>query len=297
MKLVYSDGYYLNFGDFHVFPVQKYQLVYRRVTEFVDPSEIVIPEPVSDEDVLRVHDFHYVQKLKTGMLSERAIQLAEVPYSPGLVDAFWLATGGTVTAGKLALERQRAVNLGGGFHHAFPDHAEGFCLINDVAIAIRSLQERKLIEHAMVIDCDVHHGNGTAFIFATDPSVFTISLHQYNNYPMIKPPSDIDVHLPDGCNDREYLERLGEVTDEGFRRMSPDLVFYLAGADPYQHDQLGGLGLTIDGLAERDRLVMNACADREVPCAIVLAGGYARNSNDTVTIHVNTIRIGLALNA
>ena len=291
MKIVYSPDYVLDFGDAHVFPVEKYRLVYEEIRAFVDADAFVTPTPATDEDILCVHDFNYVQKLRTGMLSEGELRAAEVPFSPALVDAFWLATGGTLLAGELAHEEGRAMNLSGGFHHAFPDHAEGFCLVNDVAVAIRVLQQRRKIEKAMAIDCDVHHGNGTAFIFGQDPSVTTISLHQANNYPAVKPPSDIDVHLRDGCTDAEYVRELERALAAGFNAASPDLVFYLAGADPYRQDMLGGLGLTIEGLANRDRIVLGACTDHGVACAVVLAGGYARDTNDTVTIHANTVRV------
>ncbi len=283
--------YFLNFGDAHVFPIEKYRLVYEEIRAFVDDDDFVTPNPATDEDILTVHDFNYLQKLKTGMMSEGELRVAEVPFSPALVDAFWLATGGTLLAGELACEEGRAMNLTGGFHHAFPDHAEGFCLVNDVAVAIRVLQKKRSIETAMTIDCDVHHGNGTAFIFEQDPRVTTISLHQADNYPAVKPPSDIDVPLRDGCTDQEYARELERALATGFDDASPDLVFYLAGADPYRQDMLGGLGLTIDGLANRDRMVLEACADQGVACAVVLAGGYAQNTNDTVTIHVNTVRV------
>ena len=290
MKIVYSPDYFLNFGDAHVFPVEKYRLVYEEIRAFVDVGDFVAPNPATDEDILSVHDFNYVQKLKTGMLTEGELREAEVPFSPALVDAFWLATGGTILAGELAHEDGRALNLSGGFHHAFPDHAEGFCLVNDVAVAIRVLQQRRTIETAMTIDCDVHHGNGTAFIFGHDPRVTTISLHQANNYPAVKPPSDIDVPLRDGCTDEEYARELARALAAGFDDASPDLVFYLTGADPYRQDLLGGLGLTLDGLANRDRMVLEACAGHGVACAVVLAGGYAQDTNDTVTIHANTVR-------
>ena len=243
MKIVYSPDYFLNFGDAHVFPVEKYRLVYEEIRAFVDVDEFVAPNPATDEDILSVHDFNYVQKLKTGLLSEAELRAAEVPFSPALVDAFWLATGGTILAGELAHKDGRALNLNGGFHHAFPDHAEGFCLVNDVAVAIRVLQQRRTIETAMIIDCDVHHGNGTTFIFGHDPHVTTISLHQANNYPAIKPPSDIDVPLRDGCTDEDYAWELERALAAGFDDASPDLVFYLAGADPYRQDLLGGAGV------------------------------------------------------
>jgi acetoin utilization deacetylase AcuC-like enzyme len=201
----------------------------------------------------------------------------------------WLATGGTILAGRRALEDRVAVNLGGGFHHAFPGHGEGFCAIHDVAVAIRRLLAEGAIERALVIDCDVHHGNGTAAIFTGDPQVFTMSFHQYNNYPAEKPESDIDVHLEDRTDDAAYLLALSAKFIPALERVRPQLVYYLAGADPYYQDQLGGLGLTLDGLKRRDELVMDAARRAGAAVAVTLAGGYAVNVTDTVTIHCNTV--------
>ena len=213
----------------------------------------------------------------------------EIPYSDAMVNGFWLAAGGTLLAARNALRERLGFNIGGGFHHAFPGHGEGFCAIHDVAVAIRALQHEKLIERAMVVDCDVHHGNGTAAIFAGDNSVLTMSLHQWNNYPSEKPASTIDVHLRDGLGDEEYLERLRGALDlaMGF---APHLIVYVAGADPYREDQLGGLKLTMEGLKQRDRLVFETALQKGVPLAVTLAGGYARDTADTVTIHCNTVK-------
>lgn len=317
-KLVYADGYDLNLGE-HVFPAQKYRLIRKKclAEAIAEPGDFLEPEPAPDEDVLRVHTPEWVHKLKEGRLNYLDILRLEVPYSPQLVRAFWLAAGGSTLAARRALAERCAFNLGGGFHHAFPGHGEGFCAVNDVAVALRRLQADKAIETAMVVDLDVHHGNGTAAIFMGDPSVYTLSMHQANNYPAEKPPSDLDVHLPDGIQDADYLRLLREALDRSFtdfaKRQSqrsastppaslapspeapasgglkPDLIFYLAGADPYREDQLGGLGLTIKGLAERDRIVLEAARARGIPIAITFAGGYARDVQDTVQIHVNTI--------
>jgi acetoin utilization deacetylase AcuC-like enzyme len=246
----------------------------------------------------------------------------EIPFSPDLVKAFWLAAGGSILAVRQALTDGVSVNIGGGFHHAFPDHGEGFCMIHDVAVAIRRMQRDDKIRTAMTIDCDVHHGNGTAAIFAgtrttseplpsagvstlgsTKPSspltgkirgphageVFTISLHQHNNYPQWKPPSSIDVDLPDGIGDDDYLAWLDNALSSGLRQFEPDLLCYIAGADPYREDQLGGLSLTIDGLKRRDELVFRVARARDIPVMVTFAGGYARNVEDTVTIHCNTV--------
>ncbi len=197
--------------------------------------------------------------------------------------------GGTILAARNALRDRIGFNIGGGFHHAFRSHGEGFCAIHDVAIAIRALQQERAIEKALVVDCDVHHGNGTAAIFAGDRSVATLSMHQFHNYPSEKPPSTIDVNLPDGVEDSEYLDRLDGALKVAMS-FAPNLVLYVSGADPYREDQLGGLALTIDGLKRRDRLVFETALAQSVPVAVVLAGGYARDTDDTVTIHCNTAK-------
>jgi acetoin utilization deacetylase AcuC-like enzyme len=290
-KLVYHDRYDLNLGA-HVFPSQKYRLVRERLLEqrIAEPSDFAVPEPASDQDVLRVHDTRWVTRLKNGTLDTEELARLEIPWSPETVEAFWMAAGGTILAARLALRDRIGFNLSGGFHHAFPDHGEGFCAIHDVAIAIRRLQHERLIERAMVIDTDAHHGNGTAAIFARDETVFTLSIHQLDNYPAEKPPSDIDVHLPNGVQDHEYLTGLAEACRRGLAASRPQLVMYVAGADPYREDQLGGLALTIDGLKKRDRLVFDLAREHGAPAAVTLAGGYAARVEDTVTIHANTVR-------
>jgi acetoin utilization deacetylase AcuC-like enzyme len=287
-KLVYHQGYDLNLGE-HVFPSRKYRLIRDRLLEehFAEPADFVEPQPAPDLDILRVHDPGWMHRLKTGTLTVKELVKLEIPYSPEMVAGFWLATGGSILAARNALRDRIGFNVGGGFHHAFPSHGEGFCAIHDVAVAIRALQHERLIERALVVDLDVHHGNGTAAIFAGDRSVLTFSMHQFHNYPSQKPDSIIDLHLQDGVEDEEYLSRLGDAlaVTMGF---APNLVFYLAGADPYREDQLGGLALTMDGLKQRDRLVFETALSQNVPVAVVLAGGYARNVSDTVTIHCNT---------
>ncbi|HBY61174.1 MAG TPA: histone deacetylase [Solibacterales bacterium] len=288
-RLVYHEAYDLNFGS-HVFPSTKYKLIRARLLRLgvAQPEDFVEPEPPPDEDLLLVHEPGWVERLKNGTLSFHEVLKLEVPYSRQMVNAYWLAAAGTTLAGRIALEHGVGYNVGGGFHHAFPGHGEGFCAINDVAVAIRRLQKDGLIEKALVIDCDVHHGNGTAAIFAGDKSVFTMSIHQLNNYPAEKPPSTIDIHLADGVADAEYLQKLKgpyEMAVSGFR---PDLVMYVAGADPYMDDQLGGLSLTLEGLKARDRLVIDTALRYRAPVAITLAGGYAYELMDTVAIHYNT---------
>ena len=291
-KLIYDDRYDLNLGD-HVFPSQKYRLVYEELLRggIADSSDFLSPAPATDEDVLRVHTSAYVRKLKTASLSRAELQRLEIPYSQELIEACWLAAGGSILAGQRALRDREgwSANIGGGFHHACPDHGEGFCVIHDVAIAIRRLQFDKAIERAMVVDTDVHHGNGTATIFGGDDDVFTLSIHQQHNYPFVKPPSTMDVNLPDGVGDEDYLAILEKHLQQAFSDFSPQIIFYVAGADPYREDQLGGLALTMQGLARRDALVMDCAHRNKCPLAITLAGGYARRVQDTVAIHVGTI--------
>lgn len=319
-KLIYSDAYYLPIGN-HVFPAEKYRRVRDRLisTGIADANDFLEPQPATDQDIRLVHKPEYVQKLKTGTLSPREELEMEIPYSRDLADAFWLAAGGSILAARQSLTDKVSISIGGGFHHAFPDHGEGFCMIHDVAVAIRRLQRDDKIRTAMTVDCDVHQGNGTAAIFAGTrteslplPSVssstlkqegaaktrmrgahagdvFTISLHQHNNYPLYKPPSSIDVDLPDGIGDDDYLAWLDNALSSGLRQFEPDLICYVAGADPYREDQLGGLDLTIEGLKRRDELVFQVARARGIPVMVTYAGGYARNVEDTVTIHSNTV--------
>jgi acetoin utilization deacetylase AcuC-like enzyme len=322
-KLVYSDAYYLPIGE-HVFPAEKYRRIRDRLLAdgVAKAEDFLEPAAATDQDILLVHKPEYVHKLKTGALTPREAMELEIPYSGELVDAFWLAAGGSILAARQALSDGAAVNIGGGFHHAFPDHGEGFCMIHDVAVAIRRLQRDDKIRSAMTVDCDVHQGNGTAAIFAgtrtasallpsagastLDESalnsalpgkirgahageVFTISLHQHNNYPLWKPPSSIDVDLPDGIGDDDYLAWLDNALSSGLRQFEPDLICYIAGADPYSEDQLGGLALTIEGLKRRDELVFRVARARNIPVMVTFAGGYAQEVEDTVRIHCNTV--------
>jgi acetoin utilization deacetylase AcuC-like enzyme len=316
-KLIYSDGYYLPIGQ-HVFPAEKYRRIRDRLlaTNVAEAQDFLDPQPATNDDILLVHTPEYVNKLLTGTLSPREELALEVPYSRDLVEAFCLAAGGSILAAQRALDDGVGINVGGGFHHAFPDHGEGFCMIHDVAVAIRRLQRDGKIRSAMTVDCDVHQGNGTAAIFSAkrapgDPlpsasgspvpaqgvrrqnanaaDVFTISLHQHNNYPMWKPPSSIDVDLPDGIGDDDYLAWLDNALSSGLRQCEPDLLCYIAGADPYIEDQLGGLSLTVEGLKKRDELVFRVAQARNIPVMVTFAGGYAQNVEDTVAIHCNTV--------
>jgi acetoin utilization deacetylase AcuC-like enzyme len=289
-KLIYHDGYDLNLGA-HVFPSQKYKLVAQKLLAdgIATKNDFLHPEPAGDADILRVHTEDWVRKLKNGTLTPSDIMKLEVPYSQELVDAFWLAAGGTIAASRAAWRDGFGCNLGGGFHHAYPGHGEGFCAIHDVAVAIRRMQADGAIRKAMVVDTDVHHGNGTAAIFGKDDSVFTLSIHQANNYPAHKPASTIDLHLEDGVSDEEYLGTLLPAVRMGMEKFHPDMLFYVGGADPYREDQLGGLDISLDGLKVRDTEVFVEARRREIPVVTTLAGGYARRVADTVQIHVNTI--------
>ncbi len=289
-KLVYHEGYDLRLGQ-HVFQSQKFGMVRDLVLaeRIAEPADILSPEPATDEDVLRVHTREWVDKLKHDTLSASERMRLEIPYSDAVVRGFWLAAGGSILAARCALQDGFGFNIGGGFHHAFSGHGEGFCMIHDVAIAIRRLQADGALRKALIVDTDVHQGNGTAAIFADDPDVFTLSLHQENNYPEPKPPSDLDVNLADGTGDEEYLELLDKALAEAFRRFAPEMIFYIGGADPYREDQLGGLWLSMRGLQERDALVFAEARLRCLPVAVAFAGGYARKVEDTVRIHANTI--------
>ena len=291
VPVVWHPAYEVDIGA-HVFPTRKYRLVRDRLLAegTVRAADLFEPAAASDDDVRLVHTVDYVRRINTGSLSRDEQLVLEVPFSPALRVATWLCAGGSTLAGRLALERGIAVHLGGGFHHAFPDHGEGFCLINDVAIGIRVLQREGAVRRAVVVDLDVHHGNGTADIFRDDPDVFTFSMHQERNYPAHKPPSDLDIGLDDGAGDAEYLTLLERHLPGLLARHRPDLVLYLAGADPYRMDQLGGLSLTLEGLRRRDRMVFERAMAAGIPVAVCLAGGYATRTDDTVEIHCTTVR-------
>jgi len=295
LKIVWSPGYLLDIGS-HVWPTAKYDRVRERLLADgrVGPDAFVEPEPASWDDLALVHTLDYLGKVRAGTLAPEEVGRLEIPASPALTEGFRLMAGGTLCAARLALDERTAVHLGGGLHHAFAGHGEGFCLFNDVAVAIRRLARDGRIARAAVVDCDVHQGNGTAAIFQGDSSVFTFSIHQQNNYPLYKPESDLDIGLHDGTRDETYLHDL-ELAMPEVMASKPDLVCYLAGADPFEQDQLGGLGLSMEGLRHRDRLLLDAAGP--VPVVIVLAGGYARWLDDTVTIHTNTVIEALARTA
>ena len=292
MQAVYSDRYQIDLG-LHVFPTAKYRLIAERLSQRPDIT-FVEPEPATWAQLALVHTAEYLAKMRDGTLGESEVDQLELPWSAEMVAGFRLMVGGTIQAGLLAtglgvtsLKSQVVCHVGGGLHHAFPNHGEGFCPFNDVAVAARVLQDRGLVRIA-IVDLDVHHGNGTAFIFESDPRVFTLSMHQQHNYPLWKPRSTLDVGLPDGAHDATYLRELERALPQAVAHR-PQCVFFLAGADPYEDDQLGGLRLTRDGLRRRDRMVIETVRAAGVPLVVTLAGGYARRIEDTVAIHTATI--------
>jgi acetoin utilization deacetylase AcuC-like enzyme len=280
----------------HRFPVEKYAMLRARVVSegIVAPERVMDPAAATDEMLRLVHTADYVERFANGDVSESELRRLGFPWSPGLVERSRRAVGGTVAAARHALVNGTGMNLAGGTHHAFPDHGEGFCVFNDVAIAIRLLRAERAIARVAVIDLDVHQGNGTHAIFAGDRDVFTFSMHGRRNYPFEKIAGTVDIDLEDGTEDEEYLERLTDALPRVLHAAQPDLVVYLAGADPHEGDRLGRMKLTFAGLARRDAMVLEACREVGLPVAVVIAGGYGRRIEDTVAVHVTTARIAAA---
>lgn len=297
MKAFYSDRYVIPLPPQHRFPIVKYSMICQQLdAEGVLPTHHLFHSPLVERDeALLVHTADYYDRLVAGQLTDREVRRLGLPWSQLLVGRSRVSVGGTLAAARAALADGVAANLGGGTHHAFSEHGEGFCVFNDIAVAIRVLRAEGLLRRAAVVDLDVHQGNGTAAIFADDPEVFTLSLHGEKNYPLVKQQSTLDVGLADGTDDEEYLYALAlhlATTLDGFR---PDIVFYQAGVDPFFDDRLGRLALTLAGLKRRDEMVLTACHARQVPCVITLGGGYARDVADTVEAHCNTIRAARAI--
>jgi acetoin utilization deacetylase AcuC-like enzyme len=288
-----SAKYVVPLPDGHRFPMAKYALLRDRVLAegLVAPERMHDPARAERDDLLAVHTAGYVDRLTSGTLSDAEMRRIGFPWSPGLVERSYRAVGGTVAASEAALAHGVAINLAGGTHHAFADHGEGFCVFNDVAVAIRRLQRMGRIARAAVVDLDVHQGNGTHALFAGDARVTTFSMHGGRNYPFHKVAGTLDVELDDGTGDARYLELLAEHLPGVLARAAPDLVVYLAGADPHEGDRLGRLGLTFDGLARRDAMVLEACREVGIPVAVTIAGGYGHDVDDTVRVHVNTVRV------
>ena len=291
MQVFYSPRYYADIGQGHIFPIRKFELVRDRLLAegALHPEEIVEPSPATPEQALLVHTEDYISRLCSGALTTKELRRLGLPWSESLVNRSFYATGGTIAAAHTALSKGYGSNLAGGTHHSFADRGEGFCVLNDVAIAIRLLRKEGLIRRAAIVDCDVHQGNGTATIFADDADTFTFSIHGANNYPLFKARSTLDVELADGTLDDAYLACLTSHLPTVFA-FKPEIIFYLAGADPFAGDKLGRLALTIEGLRERDLCVLRECYEREVPVVTVMSGGYGKDINDTIEIHCNTIR-------
>ncbi|MGH9968495.1 MAG: histone deacetylase family protein [Pyrinomonadaceae bacterium] len=291
MHVFYTPRYYAEIGEGHVFPIRKFELVRDKLLQerILLSDELIEPQPAAMDEVLLVHTDDYVTRLCNGGLLPKEVRRLGLPWSESLVRRSFYAVGGTIGAARSALAEGVGSNLAGGTHHAFADHGEGFCVFNDVAVAINVLRRDGLIRRAAIIDCDVHQGNGTATIFKGDAEVFTFSMHGAKNYPLFKAQSSLDIELPDGTPDDQYLKTLEDSLPKVFQH-NPEIVFYLGGADPYVGDKLGRLALSIEGLKQRDELVLKQCYERKIPLVTVMSGGYGKNISDTVEIHCNTIR-------
>ena len=294
MKVFYSDHFVLPLPEGHRFPMTKYSTLRERVagSSICGPGELREPEAVTDEEILRAHSPDYLRRVVSGTLTEKEVRRIGFPWSERMVERSRRASGGTVGACLAALDDGFAANLAGGTHHAFADRGEGYCVFNDSAIAARAVQAAGLVERVVVVDTDVHQGNGTAAILAGDPTVFTFSIHGEKNFPFHKERSDLDLPLPDGADDATFLEALGRGLEQALDSSEPGLAIYLAGADPFVGDRLGRLSVTKAGLAERDRMVLGGCRERGIPVAVTMAGGYSEDVGDIVDIHFHSV--GLA---
>lgn len=296
MRLFYTDHFELPLPDDHRFPMSKYRRLRERVAtaDWARECELIVPDAASDEQLALIHHPEYLRRVTDGELTEKEIRRIGFPWSPELVERSRRSTGATIAAARSAIIDGVSVNLAGGTHHAFRDHGEGFCVFNDTATAAAVLQrESPGIANVLVVDCDVHQGNGTASIFADDPTVTTFSMHGKRNYPLQKIKSDVDLAFDSGTKDAEYLQALQQTLTD-LLKADPDFVFYLAGADPFEGDRLGRLSLTKQGLQQRDDIVLGLCREQQIPVAIAMAGGYAENVEDIVDIHANTIRVAVS---
>jgi len=291
MKAYYCDQFVLPLPEGHRFPMQKYAMVREQAvaTGILCDEDLDVPDAATDEQLLYVHTGEYIRRVVDGQLTDKEIRRLGFPWSPALVQRSRRSVGGTISACRSALEEGISVNLAGGTHHAFPEFGAGFCVFNDAAAAARTIQRENLAEKILIVDCDVHQGDGTAYIFSADTSVFTFSIHGKRNFPFHKQASDLDIELDDGADDAAYQNALEMGLQAVFGAFVPDLAIYLAGADPYVGDRLGRLSLTKTGLLARDRYVLGMCRDRRLPVAVVMAGGYARDIQDIVDIHLQTI--------
>jgi len=290
VQAFYSDHFVLPLPPGHRFPMAKYAMLRRRVTDQLPQVRLCEAAAASDAQLLRAHDADYLARAVSGTLTFAEQRAIGFPWSPAMVERSRRSAGATIAACRAAWSEGVAVNLAGGTHHAARDHGAGFCVFNDAIVAARAMQAEGLARNVAIIDCDVHQGDGSAAIAADDPSIFTLSLHGAKNYPFRKARSDLDVELADGTADAAYLDALQTALRQMFRRFEPDAAIYLAGADPYAGDRLGRLALTRDGLAARDAMVLQACAQRDIPLAVAMAGGYAEDIDDTVAIHFGTVR-------
>lgn len=297
MRILYSDRYMIPLDPTHPFPMSKYRLTRDRLLNEGSITNWYLTEPslATDEDILLVHEPDYWKRCVRGELTRHEVRRIGFPWSEGLVRRSRASVQGTILAARSALREGLASNLAGGTHHAYPDHGEGYCVLNDIAIAIRVLQREGLARRFAVIDCDVHQGNGTAAIFRGDRQVFTFSMHGEKNFPARKEQGSLDLHLPNGLGDEEYLAILTAHLPPILDDFRPEMVFYQAGVDPYEKDRLGKLKLTIDGLRKRDQLVLTACRERAIPTVTTMGGGYAKRIEETVEAHCNTVRIALEL--
>jgi acetoin utilization deacetylase AcuC-like enzyme len=295
MKIFLSDRFVLPLPEGHRFPISKYTLLRQRVQDarLVAENDLQTAPPVSDAEVLRVHTQHYWSRVVSGTLTDKEIRRIGFPWSPEMVERTRRSVGATIQASRSALNDGFSASLAGGTHHAYPDHGEGYCVLNDVAIAARAMQSEGRASRIVIIDCDVHQGNGTAAIFAQDDSVFTFSIHGAKNFPFHKEDGDLDIALPDQCGDAQYLDALESGIEQSICRSRADLAMYIAGADPHEGDRLGRLALTKSGLLARDRLVFEHCQDAGIPLVVVMGGGYGRNIDDTVSIHFQTVQLAV----
>ncbi len=293
MKVYYSDHFTLPLPEGHRFPIEKYALLRKRVMAdgIITNGNAIVPPQATLDQLRLAHNPEYVQRVINGELSEKEVRRIGFPWSLGLVERSRRSVGGTIAACRTALQDSVSANLAGGTHHAYPDHGEGYCVFNDCAVAARAMQAENRVRRVVILDCDVHQGNGTAAIFAQDPSVFTFSIHGAKNFPFHKEPSDLDIALPDGCGDDQYLDSLRQGLEQSLARAGAGLAIYLAGADPFEGDRLGRLALSKPGLVERDSLVFSLCGEAGIPVAVTMSGGYADCVDDSVDIHYQTIKI------
>jgi acetoin utilization deacetylase AcuC-like enzyme len=293
MELFYSDHFLLPLPSGHRFPISKYGLLRQKLVDsgLIPPEALLVPAAAGDHELVLVHHQDYLEKVNSGSLTEREIRRIGFPWSPQMVERSRRSVGATIAACRSALRYGVSANLAGGTHHAYPDHGEGFCVFNDVAVAARVMQAEKRVTKVLILDCDVHQGNGTAAIFENDSTVFTFDIHGQKNFPFHKEINNLDIALPDGTGDEEYLAALEQALPESLEFAQADMVIYLSGADPFAEDRLGRLALSKAGLARRDQLVFDFCRKSHLPVAVTMAGGYAKDIEDTVDIHFKTLEI------